>query len=135
MVLGEAEEAVLLAAEVPRADAADLLAAEASARAAAGEDSAAAAAVEEEALVGVVVDSEAVDVGGVGVENHFEKNRTPTAVVSSNISQHCAFVYYYLCLCVRPRPSVLAMPLKLTRGLRAKFRRFGVSARCVRYGL
>ena len=80
MVLGEAEEGVLLAAEVPRADAADLLAAEASARAAAGEDSAAAAAavVEEEALVGVVVDSEAVDVGGVGVESHCEKNRTPT---------------------------------------------------------
>ena len=80
MVLGEAEEGVLLAAEVPRADAADLLAAEASARAAAGEDSAAAAAVvvEEEALVGVVVDSEVVGVGGVGVESHFEKNRTPT---------------------------------------------------------
>ncbi len=124
MVRGEAEEAVLLAAEVPRADVADLLAAVASARAA-GEDSAAAAAVEEEALVGVVVDSEAVDVGGVGVENHFDKNRTPTAGVSSNITQHCAFVYYYLCLCVCPRPPVLAMPLKLTRGLRAKFRRFG----------
>jgi len=104
VVRGEAEEAVLLAAEVPRADAADLLAAVASARAA-GEDSAAAAAVEEEALVGVVVDSEAVDVGGVGVENHFEKNRTPTAVVSSNITQHCICILLSMSVCSSPPAS------------------------------
>jgi len=100
VVLVEAEEAVLLAAEVPHADAADLLAEEASARAAAEEDSAAAAVVEEEALVGVVVDSEAVDVGGVGVESHFEKIRCPTAVVSSNITASTVHLYIIIYVCV-----------------------------------